>query len=95
MVSLLQQTYFLRKLNIFSTPHIWTVAQHGNSKIQLGISISRDRDNIGPVSLTLDQVSGAFILLAIGCICAISAFVLELMWHQYKKKQNIHRKFYN
>lgn len=61
------------------------MAKHDNSKIQLGISISRDRGRAGPISLTLDHVSGAFILLAIGCACAMTVFILELLWDQYQK----------
>lgn len=57
-------------------------------KIQLSISTSRDRPRIGPVKLKLDHVSGAFILLAIGCVCATTVFMIELIWYRYQKKIN-------
>lgn len=49
---------------------IQSLARHTDMKIQLGISISRDRPKAEPVRLKLDHVSGAFILFTLGCICA-------------------------
>lgn len=59
------------------------MAKHSDLKIQLGISISNDRQKHEPISLNFDLVSGAFTLLLIGSSIAFVVFIIELIWFQY------------
>lgn len=56
-------------------------------KIQLGISVSREREKTGPISLSLDHVSGAFILWGIGIFSATFVFALESTWNLLKRRK--------
>lgn len=67
------------------------MTKHGNSKIQLGISLSRHRDKTGLVKLGLDHVSGAFILWGIGILIAIIIFIIESVHYHCKRKSKMIR----
>lgn len=62
--------------------------KHDNSKIQLGIAISRQKESTELVSLGLGHLSGIFILWIIGIALAIVAFIIEWICY-YRKKRNI------
>lgn len=66
-----------------------TVAKHSNSKIQLGISISRHNDISGLVSLSFDIVSGAFFLWGFGLILSAFMLIIELFYHRYKESRKM------
>lgn len=79
------EMYNVPSLNIDCKHSFQTVAKHGNSKIQLGISLSRHGDKTGIISLGLDHVSGAFSLLGIGMIIGAIAFTGEMLYHRFKQ----------
>lgn len=62
-----------------------TVAKHSNSKIQLGISLSKHSDKADYVNLALDHVSGAFLIWGIGLTLAIIVFMIEIICYRYKE----------
>lgn len=55
---------------------------HDDSKMQLGISISRHRENQGPISLKTNHLVGVFIIWAFGVLISILAFVAEHVIHK-------------
>ncbi|KAG4072849.1 hypothetical protein HA402_002592 [Bradysia odoriphaga] len=61
------------------------ILRHSNAKVQLGISISSDREKPEPVNLSLDHVSGAFAIFGIGCTCAVVAFIIESIYYRNRK----------
>lgn len=82
---------FQRIICIYLHFLIQSVANHANSKIQLGISISRHREKTGLISLSLDHVSGAFLLLGMGLFTATCIFILEFIYYRCsnRKKSSI------
>lgn len=60
--------------------------KYDNGKIQLGITISRHRENT-PVQLKLGNVSGAFILWAMGLSLAAIFFIAEHIRYAISKKK--------
>nr|QGW45449.1 ionotropic receptor 41a [Bradysia odoriphaga] len=63
------------------------ILRHSNAKVQLGISISSDREKPEPVNLSLDHVSGAFAIFGIGCTCAVVAFIIESIYYRNRKRK--------
>lgn len=66
------------------------VNKYDNAKIQLGIAISRHREN-KPVKLRLNNVSGVFILWAIGISISTMIFIIEMFWYKIFKKNRLNR----
>lgn len=56
-----------------------TVIRYNNNKIQLGISVSRHRDNQGPVRLQPSHIVGALIIWGIGIGFSVIAFIFEIL----------------
>lgn len=55
---------------------------HDDSKIQLGIAISRHRENQGPVRLNTNHLSGVFIIWAFGITMSSMVFLVEQVIHK-------------
>jgi preprotein translocase subunit Sec61beta len=62
------------------------VLHNSNMKIQEAVRFSRMKENPGPIKLTPSHIVGACILLGIGVGISIFVFIIEIIYHNRKKK---------
>lgn len=65
------------------------IIMHDDSKIQLGIAISRHRENQGPVTLKTHHLIGVFIIWALGMTISITVFCIEQVVYKLKSRMQI------
>lgn len=80
-------TWFLSAVFDFKIEQ--TVKRYSDNKIQLGISLSRHRDQQGPIRLTPAHISGALILWGIGIGLSTVIFLIEFMIARKSKRTKV------
>lgn len=61
------------------------IAKYSDHKIEKLVANSRKREMPNEIILTFDHVSGAFFLWSVGITNAIIVFLLEILYHRFKK----------
>lgn len=74
---------------VFPNSHSQTISMHDNSKIQLGISISRHRENQGPISMKPKHLIGVFIIWAFGMSVSLAVFLVEQFGRKFENNKRI------
>lgn len=67
------------------------IAKYSDHKIEKLVANSRQREMPNEIILTFDHVSGAFFLWSVGITNAIIVFLLEILYHRFKKPKTNHR----
>lgn len=66
------------------------IAKYSDHKIEKLVANSRQREMPNEIILTFDHVSGAFFLWSVGITNAIIVFLLEILYHRFKKPKTNH-----